>query len=318
MMLRQRMQAWSQRWLLRRIPPLRQQRLGQHQLFILPTRLGVSYGLSCFAIFILGTNYQNNLVLLLAYALASLFVAAMWLTHRNLVGLQLLGGGVVLGEVGSSAPITITLTRDQPCYAIALELADCHAHLPMVDDAPQTVTLPVACHRRGRLPLARLKVESRYPLGLFRCWSMLDLELEAWAAPAPRYGQLRSDGGNGSERHDGRGEVSASIGDFSQLRDHQPGDPLSRIAWKQLAQGRGLLVKCFSEPEQSETRLTLNRVSGASLDERLAVLAYWVVELGRRGQPFSLELAHNAIGPDLGHGHSQKCRMALARYGESG
>ena len=60
---------------------------GPRSLFILPTRLGLCYLLVMLAIYLLGTNYQNNLVLLVAYALGSLFMVTMWLTHRNLLGL---------------------------------------------------------------------------------------------------------------------------------------------------------------------------------------------------------------------------------------
>jgi uncharacterized protein (DUF58 family) len=55
---------------------------------------------------------------------------------------------------------------------------------------------------------------------------------------------------------------------------HQSGEALSRVAWKQLAQGRGLLVKQFCEPGQDDTHLSLQRVgagSGAAEGARLVV-----------------------------------------------
>ena len=292
--------------------------MSQRALFILPTRFGVMFAVTALAIYILGTNYQNNLVLLLAYGMASLLVASMWLTHRNLQGLELLGGPLALGEVGGSVPLTITLTRTQPCRALDLTLSGCQLHLPLVDEAPQTLTLAVNGPRRGRLLLSRLRVESRYPLGLFRCWSLVDLQLEAWLAPAPRHGVLRdsSDSSdNGQQAEQGRGEVAAGMGDFAMLRPHQPGDPLGRIAWKQLAQGRGMLVKAFSEPRHEQTRLSLQRAVGADLEQRLAVLAWWSADYAKRGVPFTLELSGTALGPDTGPSFLQRCRMALARYG---
>ncbi|HAU4891590.1 TPA: hypothetical protein F3L22_24095, partial [Aeromonas hydrophila] len=101
---RQRRTRWQQGWLARRIPPTRQITLQGRCLFILPTRLGLWYLLVMLAIYLLGTNYQNNLVLLVAYGLGSLFMVTMWLTHRNLLGLSLLGGPAVLGEAGSPLP----------------------------------------------------------------------------------------------------------------------------------------------------------------------------------------------------------------------
>ncbi len=312
---RQRRERWQQRWLDKRIPPARRQRLSQRSLFILPTRFGLMFAVTALAFDILGTNYQNNLVLLVAYGLASLLVASMWLTHRNLQGLQLLGGPLALGEAGGSVPLTITLTRAQPCRALELTLGGCQIHLAAVGDVAQTLTLPVVGLRRGRLPLPRLRVESRYPLGLFRCWLLVDLQLEAWLAPAPRHGALRDSSDSGQQAEQGRGEVAAGMGDFSMLRQHQPGDPLGRIAWKQLAQGRGLLVKTFSEPHHEQTRLSLQRAMGADLEQRLAVLAWWSADYAKRGVPFTLELSGTALGPDTGPSFLQRCRMALARYG---
>jgi uncharacterized protein (DUF58 family) len=166
--------------------------------------------------------------------------------------------------------------------------------------------------RRGRLPLERLRVESRYPLGLFRCWSLLDLQLEGWLAPAPEYGPLC-----GEATADAAGSrglpTPASMGDFDMLRAHQSGEPLSRVAWKQLAQGRGLLVKQFCEPRQDDTHLNLQRVGGRDLEQRLAVLAWWCDDYTKRGIPFSLTLAGRTLGPDSGAAFLQHCRLALAR-----
>ncbi len=184
-------EQWQQRWLTRRIPPARQMTLGPRSLFILPTRMGLLYLLVMIAIYLLGTNYQNNLVLLVSYCLGSLFMAAMWLTHRNLLGLELLGGSTVLGEAGSQVPIQVTVRSVRPCQALYFALNEGSLWLVQANSTPRSLTLPVRGMQRGRLPLGRLRVESRYPLGLFRCWSLLDLQLEAWLSPKPLYGPLR-------------------------------------------------------------------------------------------------------------------------------
>ncbi len=97
------------------------------------------------------------------------------------------------------------------------------------------------------------------------------------------------------------------------LRAHQSGEPLSRVAWKQLAQGRGLLVKQFCEPGQDDTHLSLSRVGGQDLEARLAVLAWWCGDYAKRGIPFSLTLAGRTLGPDSGAAFLQRCQLALAR-----
>ena len=308
---RQWRERWQRRWLARRIPPARQMTLGPRSLFILPTRMGLLYLLVMIAIYLLGTNYQNNLVLLVSYCLGSLFMAAMWLTHRNLLGLELLGGSNVLGEAGSQVTIQVTVRSVRPCQALHFALNEGSLWLAQANSTPRSLTLPVRGMQRGRLPLGRLRVESRYPLGLFRCWSLLDLQLEAWLSPKPLHGLLRSEAL--SAQHGAQGQPGqAPLGDFDMLRAYQSGEPFGRIAWKQLAQGRGLLVKQFHEPRQDDTHLSLARVTGTDLEQRLAVLAWWCGDYGRRGIPFTLTLAGQTLGPDCGPAFLQRCQLALA------
>ncbi|MCD8548682.1 MAG: DUF58 domain-containing protein [Aeromonadaceae bacterium] len=37
--------------------------------------------------------------------------------------------------------------------------------------------------------------------------------------------------------------------ELAELRPYRPGEPLSRLAWRQLAQGRGKLTKVFDAPQ---------------------------------------------------------------------
>ncbi|MGY2437354.1 hypothetical protein ACW4FQ_29880, partial [Escherichia coli] len=106
-------------------------------------------------------NYQNNLVLLVSYCLGSLFMAAMWLTHRNLLGLELLGGSTVLGEAGSQVSIQVTVRSGRPCQALHFALNEGSLWLAQANSTPRSLTLPVRGMQRGRLPLGRLRVESR-------------------------------------------------------------------------------------------------------------------------------------------------------------
>jgi len=278
---RQRRALWQRRWLTRRIPPARHITLGPRSLFILPTRLGLGYLLVMIAIYLLGTNYQNNLVMLVAYCLASLFMVAMWLTHRNLLGLSLFGGPMALGEAGQSLPIRVTVHARRPTRALLLTLNEGTLWLAQADSAPASLLMAIKGGKRGRVALSRLRVESRYPLG--------------------------------------RGQaMPATLGDFDALRPHRPGEPPSRIAWKQLAQGRGLLIKQFEEPLLDDTHLSLSRVGGQDLEARLAVLAWWCADYARRGLPFTLTLAGQTLGPESGPAFLQRCRLALARLGDRG
>ncbi|MGL5071658.1 MAG: DUF58 domain-containing protein, partial [Aeromonas salmonicida] len=104
------------------------------------------------------------------------------------------------------------------------------------------------------------------------------------------------------------------LGDFDMLRAHQVGEPFGQIAWKQFAQGRGLLVKQFQEPEQDDTHLSLQGVTGTDLEQRLSALAWWCADYGKRGIPFTLTLTGQPLGPESGPAFLRHCQLALARF----
>ena len=60
-------------WLNKRIPAATRFSLNHKNIFIFPSRFGGLYLFLCLGLFILGTNYQNNLMILLCYFLVSLF-----------------------------------------------------------------------------------------------------------------------------------------------------------------------------------------------------------------------------------------------------
>ncbi len=185
---RQRRTRWQQGWLARRIPPARQITLQGRCLFILPTRLGLWYLLVMLAIYLLGTNYQNNLVLLVAYGLGSLFMVTMWLTHRNLLGLSLLGAR--RAGRGWPPPMPITVRSERPLQALQFSLNEGRLWLAQVDAVPQPCSC--RCWAPARTPAAGEAAggESLPP----RPVSLLDAAGPATgglARSGPEYGPLR-------------------------------------------------------------------------------------------------------------------------------
>lgn len=65
---------------------------------------------------------------------------------------------------------------------------------------------------------------------------------------------------------------------------------MSLIAWKQVAQGRGMVSKRFASEERSACWLSLAQAPGHTLEEQLSALCYQVQELTKQGQHFGLRL----------------------------
>lgn len=90
---------WQQRmerWLSKRIPDSGVFRLDMSNIFIFPSHFGRLYLLLCIGLFILGSNYQNNLILIFCYFLVALFLVSLFSSFANFAHLK-----VQLGKTNS-------------------------------------------------------------------------------------------------------------------------------------------------------------------------------------------------------------------------
>ncbi|EKE77116.1 DUF58 domain-containing protein [Gallaecimonas xiamenensis] len=309
------MTSWRQRWLghflARRQPPASHCQLSNANIYILPTPFGYAFLGVVMAIFLLGTNYQNNLVLLLAFFLVSLFTTCMYLTHRNLAGLSLSRLALKPQVAGDDLRLQVQVDGKSH-WGIELRYGKGPVRLADVTGLERLVLLALP-GRRGRYRPGRLTVACRYPLGLFRAWSYPDLDQELLLYPKPEPWPKGAQDSNkeGQGQDPGRGES-----DWQGLKSYQPGEPLRRVAWKQLAQGRGMWSKEFASPQQDNRWLRLAEVPGNHLEQRLSRLAWQVLDASRRQDLYGLDLGGQLLPLGAGPAHRDQCLAALACYGE--
>ena len=307
------------RWLQRRIPPGPSVQLDQRRIFIMPTLVGLAYVGALLLMLIAAINYQNSLAYALTFLLGSLFVVAILHTWRNLAGVLLLGAGSTPTFAGESAHLRVRLeSRGRAHQALRLGWAARDMRETQVPaGGASDVELSVPSNRRGWLRPGRLRVESRFPLGILVAWSWVDLELAALVYPRPLEGDLPPTAGLGEDSREGSRTLSGGVDDFQGLKPWQPGDSRRRLNWKAYSRGQGLLVKDFSEPAGDEALLTLDGLGG-DIEARLSLLSHWVVELSAQHQSFTLQLGAQRLGPEAGEAHRDACLRALALFGEEG
>lgn len=312
-------QAW-QRWLDRRSPRARLVRLDQRRIFIVPGGYGFLYLAAALLLFFGGINYENNLILGLCFLMVSLFVVTILHTFRNLSGLSLRAGAALNGFVGGQGSLEVILSaegrahrslwlswRDQPPQEVSVEPGE---------EVALWMNLPLT--RRGSVRPPRLRVESRYPLGLLRSWSLVALDHVCLAWPRPESSPYcPADGGGDNEHHDDPAGLGGSE-EFQGLREYQSGDSLRRVDWKGYARGRGLHVKLFEDPSSGGLWLRYEHLDGYPVERRLAVLCYWVLRVSEQNRPFALALPGSELSP--GHGDEQRREALdrLARFGGEG
>lgn len=307
------------RWLNRRLPRSQSTVLNQRRIFILPSRQGMLFLAVTLVIFIGGINYANSLILAIAFMLVSLFIVSKLHTYANLSGLTISAGRAENSFAGEQAFFEIVLSRASGAkrrqyQAITLSWGEESITVDLLDEDQAAFWLALPAAERGVLQPPRLRVETRFPLGLLKAWTLIQLDQQCLVYPEPREGELPSAGLTDDEE----GTKTRNSGsDFEGLRVYSAGDNPRHIGWKQYAAGRGLNTKYFVDHLADRVALNWHGMSGLDAEERLSVLCYWVLELSEQGQAFSLELPAVFVPESTGQLHRDQCLKLLALYGQA-
>ncbi len=285
-------------WLDKRQPPVDSIILNQKILFVFPTSFGFSVLALVVLLYILGTNYQNNLILLLGYLLLSLVLLSIGLAFRNLAGLQLKAGSAQSGFVGDKITIAVNVTAHAQRLAIS---AGFSPELSVKLSEGQ-LELPLQLHRRGYFQLPRIKLESCHPFGLIRCWCYVGLNQHYWAYPTP-ISQLKT-------TVQGQGQQTGDLA-WDHLASYVAGDPIKNIDWKKLARTPQQPVVKHYLPENLSSEHWL-KLGAGPLETELSRLSAEALHYEALAEPYGLELGNVVIQPNMGPAHQHQVLRALA------
>lgn len=316
--LRKRLRTVWQRWLQRRIPAAREVQLDQRRIFIFPTLQGFFFIFIAALLFIGGINYENNLLLAFSFMLVSLFLIAILHTFRNLAGLTLVAAASRPGFAGGDGALEVRVIAGRHPHR-SVWLGWPHAPLEEITTEAgeeASLWLSVRLAHRGRPDPGRLRVETRYPLGLLRSWSLVDLDHRALAWPKPLPGGECPASGGTEEA--GAGVHDAGSEEFEGLRSYVAGDSLRLVDWKSYARGRGLNTKQFSDPQEGRLWLEWDRLAGLDPESRYSRLCHWVLTLDSRGERYGLRLPDGQLEPGAGALQRQQALDLLALSGPGG
>lgn len=301
------------RWLDSRAPLAGQHKLSHKNLYTFPNATGLGLLVTITLLWLLGTNYQNNLILGLSYLLISLFVVAIWQAFSNLVGLEIKAVNAQPGFAGDDIQFTLELYRLRAAESIQLCWPNGKKIILDLDaDKKIQVQLPCPSFHRGYLRPGRLLIESRYPLGVIRCWTHINLDMQVLVYPKPVAG-VESQHLLGDNESD-RSSQQRGGDDPGSLRNYQPGDSLKHIAWKLFARERGLHTKENEQTISTEKWLDWFGLSLPS-EQRLSVMTWWALQYHASAINYGLVLPENRLEPDQGNAHLHKVLSALAISG---
>lgn len=304
-----------QRWLDKRVPAANSVQLNQKNIFILPTRHGLYFIVVILFMMLAGINYQNSLIFALAFLLFSIFMVSMLHTFRNLSGVSLQGGHGTSVFAGEDAEFTLTLSRHgQRTYEAML--LGWQAELMQGADLLESTSIKVKVYTptksRGLFNPGRMLVQTYYPVGLFRAWSWVDLDLQTVIFPKPIYaGEIPPALTSSNE---GQQVQKNGVDDFYGLRDYQQGDAIKHIAWKSFARTDQLQIKEFAAHIDRRIWLDWDNLQGLDREARLSRLTWWVLQVANTTDDYGLRLPGLEIVPNRGPEHRDKVLRALAMF----
>jgi uncharacterized protein (DUF58 family) len=291
--------------------------LVHRRVYIVPARLGWLFAATLAILLIGSINYALSLGFGLTFLLAGLGLAGMVHTARNLARIAISVGRAEPVFAGESAQFRLYLDGGPGFDRPAILARHLVAGSQLVVDVPAgglaEVVLAVPAARRGWLPLGRVMLETRFPLGLFRAWSYIEPDARCLVYPQPERSALpppSAEAAAGALRTQTTGND-----DFAGLRGYQPSDSPRHVAWKAVARSDVMLTKQFTGEAAAELWLDW-RLLPARMgpEQRLSRLAGWVLAAERAGAHYGLRLPGSEIAPRRGDSHSAACLQALALY----
>ncbi len=278
-------------WMDNHNPIAKQHYLHLKNLYIYPSRLGWAFLLLAFIIWLLGTNYHNNLILALAYFQLSIFTVTILNTYNNLAGLTirfLAVEDVFAGEAGHVG-FSIKNHPGKSVHHVALYFDEnlmSTFEFPKQDEAHiENVAHPA--QPRGKYRLTRLRIESRYPMGLFKCgtWLRFDGDFLVYPKPIPcplpvPRGRLGQDGDELCPTPEPE--------EFYGFKPYVVGESMGSIAWKQWARGQSLMTYSYAQPQAKYMQLNWQDFDRGDKELALSNLCYWTIRLHGENRHFDV------------------------------
>lgn len=297
-----------ERYLLKRQPAATSVTLVQKLIFILPTRYGWWFLFLICLLYLLGTNYQNNLILLMSFLLLSVFLLSIVLSYQNLSGLTLQCPAATEGFAGGRVQPVINLSSKKAHFMLQLNLLPQHETV-LLPELASAVTLSLPAAKRGYYPLPRIRISSQYPLGLWRAWSYVALQQHYWVYPT-------ADGDNAALRHaaadDKAQPVKPENGDT--LAAYRNGESVRHLIWKRLARdpANPVVRQQQNSPTAEPDWVVVPALSGDALEHALRRACQQLLLLEQSGSRYGLKLPSLTVAQAQGPLHLQRCLQELA------
>ncbi|MFN0186242.1 MAG: DUF58 domain-containing protein [Aquabacterium sp.] len=305
-------------WFEARLPRADSWALTQRNIYIVPTKAGLAFALTVALMLVASINYQLNLGYALTFLLAGAALVSMHQTHAVLRGLTLHVKTPQPVFAGDPATIEVTLSNPgRARHGVGLAVRWGRPYRMAWVDVPahgsETARLSFVPEGRGQHELPTLLAETRFPLGLFRAWTLWRPACRVLAYPRPESPAqplpapgATTGGLPQSTRSDG--------GEFDGVRAYRRGDSLRRVVWKKAARTGELVSRETSASLSREMWLEWQATGVADGETRLQRIAAWVLAAERQGLVYGLRLPGLELAASGGDAQRRLALTALALW----
>jgi uncharacterized protein (DUF58 family) len=305
-------------WWQSRLPATDVWTLTQRNIYIVPTRAGFMFLLVLVVMLLASINYQLSLGYVLTFLLAGAGFVSMHLTHNTLRGLTLHLKPPASGFARSALPLEIVVASPKGAqYGVGLGFEagdrDDDVFIDIAAGGQTTAHLAFMPEHRGLHTLPLLRAQTRYPLGLFRAWTVWRPAAQALAWPVPEQpaAPLPPPPPAAGES---QAQRPSDSGEFDGVRSYRRGDALKRVVWKKVARTGELVSRDASTAVEQELWLDWQQAQAGNVEARLSRLAAWVVQADGAGLTHGLRLPGVEIAPAQGALHRRRSLDALAAW----
>ena len=317
MNIRQRIERWWQS----RLPATDSWALGQRNIYSRPTRAGLAFALTLLVMLLASINYQLNLGYALTFLLAGAGLVSMHMTHGTLRGLTLHLRPTQAVFAGDAAMLEVVIHNPgRPRHGLAVFFHErggsgcSFAWCDVPAGGHETVHVSLVPEHRGWHPVPMLVVETVFPFGLFRAWTLWRPAARVLAWPRPEQPAPPLPASDASAGEEPEAQAGAG-GELDGVRPWRRGDSMRQVAWKKVARSGELVSRETTRSRQNELWLGWAAAhTGGDAEQRLSRLAAWVQAADQAGLACGLRLPGIELPPGLGSAHRRAALDLLAQW----
>jgi len=290
--------------------------LEHRTIYVLPSSLGWYFIVVAILNFVMGINYQNNLILIMSYLMFVVMIIAVLMGYSNAKGLTVKFKDAFNSYAPQKPSIIFELQSPSVTQSINLTYQgseQTHKHTGQVDSKPQLLTLNLPYSSRGKYSVQRIKIASNYPFGLITVWSYIQLQQDVFVYPSLEQVHCDAHVSMLDEQADKGISTQSGSEEFESLIPHLPEMGLQRVSWKHYAKTQQLLVKEFVDFKTANALFDFTLMNGDT-EQRLSQLCFLVCEATEKNTPFMLKLPNKTINTNTGQHHKQQCLELLCSF----